>query len=341
MTKIDRPACRPTRTGHFGRAMAGALLLLAARWAQAVLPPLPPAAQVAFGAFHACALVDGGVYCWGNNGDGELGNNSYRDSGTPVPVLGLGSGVSAIAVGGFHACALAGGGVKCWGYNADGELGNGSLADTATPKAVTGLTSGVIAIAAGKYHTCAILTAGSIKCWGFNGTGQLGNNSITSTKTGAPTAVSNIASGTTQITAGAAHTCALVGGAVQCWGRNPEGQLNDGSTTERHVPSPSPNLTSGVATLVAAGYHTCAILAGGELRCWGWNGYGQLGNGTATDLLVPAQVLSGVQAVAGGGGHTLAIRTDSSLWAWGQNNYGQLGLGAGPRCGSRLAARPG
>jgi len=156
-----------------------------------------------------------------------------------VPVIGLQAGVTQLAAGGFHTCALVSGGVKCWGYNADGALGNGSLNDSATPTPVQGLSFGVIAIAAGKYHTCAIVTGGTIRCWAYNSNGQLGNNSINASKTSAPVTVSNIASGTTAIALGTAHTCAVVAGGLQCWGRNPEGQLNDGSVSEKHVPSPS------------------------------------------------------------------------------------------------------
>jgi alpha-tubulin suppressor-like RCC1 family protein len=306
-----------------------AILLAAALPRAAAAIQLPPATQVVFGETHGCALVGGGVYCWGNNGDGQLGDNSYHDRGTPVPVLGLRSGVSAIAIGGFHSCALISGAVKCWGYNADGELGNGSTLDRATPVAVQGLGSGVSAIAAGKYHTCAILSGGSIRCWGWNNNGQLGDNSINPTGSGMPATVANIASGTTAISAGSAHTCAVVGGGLQCWGRNPEGQLNDGSVDEKHVPSPSPTLTSGILALMAGGYHTCAIMTGGELRCWGWNGYGQLGDSSVTSTKTgPAVAVSGlgsgVASVAGGYAHTCAV-VNGAAKCWGYNRYGQIG----------------
>jgi alpha-tubulin suppressor-like RCC1 family protein len=239
--------------------------------------------------------------------------------------------VTAIAVGGFHSCALINGGVKCWGYNGQGQLGNGSTNDAATPQAVGGLASGVVAIAAGQFHTCAILTAGTIRCWGRNGNGQLGDGSVNPTGTGMPSTVSNIASGATAVTAGAAHTCAIVAGGLQCWGRNPEGQLDDASTSDKHVPSPSPTLTSGILAIAAGGYHTCAILTGGELRCWGWNGYGQLGDNTlvntnANPAVAVSGLASGVTSVGGGFSHTCAIVAGAAK-CWGYNNFGQLGNG--------------
>ena len=129
-----------------------------------------------------CALTTGGaVKCWGYNADGELGNGTTTDSNTPVQVTGLTSGVArrshAVA---HHTCAVTtGGAAKCWGYNADGELGNGTTTDSSTPVQVSGLTSGVQAAVAGWTHTCARTTAGVIRCWGWNGYGQLGNGTTT------------------------------------------------------------------------------------------------------------------------------------------------------------------
>jgi alpha-tubulin suppressor-like RCC1 family protein len=95
-------------------------------------------------------------------------------------VTGLSSGVAAIAAGGFHTCALTtGGGVQCWGFNYYGELGNNSTTDGSLPVSVSGLSSGVAAIAAGANHSCALTTGGAVQCWGSNGYGQLGNDSMT------------------------------------------------------------------------------------------------------------------------------------------------------------------
>jgi hypothetical protein len=186
---------------------------------------------------HTCALTSAGAAeCWGNNDLGQLGNGTTTNSTTPVAVSGLGSGVSAISVGGDHSCALtSAGAVKCWGDNGNGELGNGTTTPSSTPVAVSGLGSGVSAISAGEDHTCALTSAGAVQCWGFNGFGQLGNGTTTDSST--PVAVSSPGGGVSAITAEGFHSCALTSaGAAECWGFNGFGELGDATTTDRHEP---------------------------------------------------------------------------------------------------------
>ncbi len=240
---------------------------------------------IAVGDLHTCALINGGVQCWGYNVYGQLGNNSTTDSPIPVPVSGLTSGVQAVTAGGSHSCALVNGGVQCWGFNTFGQLGNNSGTNSHVPAPVSGLTSGVQDITAGGSHSCALVNGG-VQCWGSNTHGQLGNNSGTDSHV--PVPVSGLASGVQAIAGGTFYTCALVNGGVQCWGCNNQGELGNGSTTESPVPVPVSGLTSGAKAIAAGDEHTCALKDGG-VQCWGWNTDGQLGNNSRSRALYPSR----------------------------------------------------
>jgi alpha-tubulin suppressor-like RCC1 family protein len=203
------------------------------------------ATSIALGSSHSCAvLTDGTVKCWGRNGWGGLGDGTTDDSSTPVEVSGITTATS-IALGGSHSCAvLTDGTVKCWGLNLLGQLGDGTFqcvrcSGSGTPVEVSGITTAT-SIALGYEHSCALLTDGTVKCWGSNGSGQLGDG--TTTKRNTPVEVSGISTATS-IALGSGHSCALLmNSTVMCWGYNGSGQLGDGSVTDRNTPVEVPGL---------------------------------------------------------------------------------------------------
>jgi len=284
---------------------------------------------ISAGGYHTCALTSaGGVKCWGDNFFGELGDNSTTNRWTPVDVNGLNSGIKAISAGGYHTCALTtAGGVKCWGYNVDGELGDSTTTQRLTPVDVNGLTSGVKAIFAGFQHTCALTTTGGVRCWGKNNYSQLGDN--TTTDRYAPVDVTGLNSGVTVVTTGGWHTCALTtAGAVKCWGDNDNGQLGDNTTTNRLTPVAVSGLSSGVTGISSGLNHTCALTSAGGAMCWGYNYSGQLGDNTTTNQLTPVNVSglsSGSKAISAGWFHTCTLTNTGAVMCWGRNNHGQLG----------------
>ena len=218
-----------------------------------VFPALSGATKLGVGGEHNCAIVGGGVKCWGQNLRGQLGINNPLLSVARVAldVQGLGGAVSAIAPAGQHTCALTtGGGVQCWGSNdIAGQLGNNSSINQPLPVDVTGLTSGVSAISAGSVHTCALTTTGGAKCWGNGNIGQLGNGSLDSSPV--PIDVVGLASGVSAIAAGRDHTCFLMASSgVKCTGFNGYGQLGDNTEQFRLTPVdvilPSPIALSAV-----------------------------------------------------------------------------------------------
>lgn len=292
------------------------------------------ASMVASGSNHTCAVTTGGIAkCWGRNEYGQIGDGSIGIiRKTAVNVSGLNSGIAAISAGYGHTCALTiGGGVKCWGNNSDGQLGNGTTGiNSAVPTDVSGLSSGITAIGTGYYHSCALTTSGGVKCWGDNDRDQIGNGGSYDVNT--PAYVSGLSSGITAIAVGGFHTCALTsGGGVLCWGYNDYGQIGNGSTT-KWIPTPVSVsfLSSGVTAIAAGTSHSCAITTGGWLYCWGFNDSGQLGDGTRYNRLTRSFVdgLAGVTAIRAGGSHTCAILSGGNAKCWGENWYGQIGDGA-------------
>ncbi|APR82637.1 BNR repeat domain protein [Minicystis rosea] len=295
---------------------------------------------ISAGRYHTCGVTAaGGVMCWGYNGNGQLGNGTTNSSNVPVTVLGLAGTVTKVAVGAQTSCALlTNGSVQCWGQGTHGELGNGANANSITPVSVTNLGNAVDVQSGGNNFSCALTQAGAVVCWGVNDHGQLGNGTMANSAL--PVPVSNLGTGGTAIavgkddgSVGGQHVCAITMGKAYCWGYGTNGQLGTNVAADSSVPVPVLGLSNGspnVVALAAGAYHTCAITDAGAVSCWGYNAYGQLGDGTTTGSLVPMGVSTlngGVKAIAAGSYHTCVFTQTKSLLCWGRNDYGQLGNG--------------
>jgi len=240
----------------------------------------------------------------------------------------------------FHTCAVTDDGrAFCWGWGGAGALGTGNAENRTTPTQVAG-TDRYEQITTAVYHTCALRQDGAALCWGQNFGGMLGNGGTAAV--GQPVLV---AGGHTfvKLETQLLHTCGLeVDGSLWCWGNNADGQLGVMPAGEECT-DPDGNVFPCRKMPVRAGgehtfidfsvgwYHTCGVKANGETYCWGWNGLGQLGNGTAADSSThEAQLVQGTGGytrLALGAFHSCGVRPDGTADCWGMNANGQLGNG--------------
>ena len=312
-----------------------------------ILPP--PAVELQFstvdaGGRHTCGIATSGeTYCWGDNGNAQLGTGSAESEPSPTPRLVATSlKFVSISVGGQHTCALTDEGLAyCWGYNGQGQLGSETASGTdpvlvrlpfdcppnasCLPPPPLTFTS----IAAGYHHTCGITPENVAYCWGRNDYGQLGQGTI-SHHNSTPTPVSGdlpfIA-----IDAGVIHTCGVAavfgGGYVYCWGSNFYGMFGNGTSgTQSSTPVPGPG--SGFTAISVGDYHTCGNTATDDVFCWGRNHYGQIGDGTTTDTNRPFNVPRKLAAIVLGAGHSCGVTRLGEAYCWGLGLYGELGNGA-------------
>ncbi|HEY1085289.1 MAG TPA: hypothetical protein VGE34_01010 [Candidatus Saccharimonadales bacterium] len=319
--------------------------------------------EITVGATYACAVAsDNKAYCWGAGSSGQLGNNSTATSLSPVAVsqglMPAGATVQQISASissSSHTCAIASDNkAYCWGYAATYGLGNGSSFQRNTPGSVSqGAMPAAVTvkqISATSYgYGCAIASDNKAYCWGYNSYGQLGDGTTTQQTT--PVAVTGVSSAgvgsatANSVAVGSSHACAIASdNKAYCWGSNSYGQLGDSTNTTRNSPvsivqgaMPTGAIVRQVSTNAA---HTCAIASDNQAYCQGYNGYGQLGDGTTTQRNTPVAVAQGAipagatfrQISVGLGNtatqtHTCAIASDNKAYCWGYNGYSQLGDG--------------
>ena len=287
--------------------------------------------KVVAGTDHACVLTSAGtVWCWGRNGWGQAGVNGSTQW-DPVQVA-VGGTVTQLAAGGSNTCAvLSDNSVRCWGQNNFGQLGIGSSDVSAhyTPEVVLGIPASftVSSIDIGTGHVCASSTTGDAWCWGRFMHGRLGTTATSNATSAARTgALSGLA---TDVSAGADHSCVVVGAGLMCFGRNhlsQSGQVNN----PLQFSTPTAVTINGTVSRVSAGdAFTCVLMNTGAVQCFGSNAAGQLGRGNAISLDATPGVVQGLSAgavaIATGASHACAITPAGDVLCWGLNEFGQLG----------------
>lgn len=314
--------------------------------------------QISAGTQETCAVgndsvgpVDGQVYCWGDNSDGQLGvGASPASADVPTLVSGSGtlpaSGVTQVTVGTDYGCAIVAGGsgaAYCWGLGTSGQLGNNGDATETEPVTVfPGPTDGWTEIAAGNGVTCALgnngatpTTEGLAWCWGSNTDDAFGNGltSIAEANASIPQAVDQGSVRYSNLAVGGLHACvvAVTTDLAYCWGDDSDSALGDGLTADEDAPV-AVHGTTTFSQITAGNEDTCAITTSGAAMCWGDDTYGEVGDEYVTPTYYPANVYAAgvlgsadLTQIAGGYASNCALSTASVLYCWGEDNDGQLG----------------
>ncbi len=293
---------------------------------------------IAAGDHHTMALKsDGTLWAWGYNGYGQIGDGTTNNALSPVQA-GTDNNWTSVAAGKYHTVALKSDGTLwTWGYNFYGQLGDGTTNDISSP-AQAGLDDDWVFIAAGTYHTMALKSDGTIWAWGYNGYGQLGDGTTNDSYVPAQTGLDN---NWVYILAGDFHTIALKSdGTRWTWGLNDDGQLGDGTTVDKHVPAQAGIDNQWTSSGTGGAGYTLLHKSDGTLWAWGYNGYGQLGDGTTNDTSTPTQIWfdNNWSYVAVGTFHTAFLKLDGTLWASGRNDEGALGYSTTEICNSKPCA---
>jgi YD repeat-containing protein len=274
---------------------------------------------------------DGTLWTCGYNGYGQLGDGTTTTRSSPVTTAGGGINWKQVAGGGYHTAAIkTDGTLWTWGDNYNGQLGD-FIDNRSSPGTTAGGGSNWKQVTCGNRHIAAIKTDGTLWTCGYNLNGELGDGTQTQ-----KSSLETTAGGGTnwrQVACGEIHTAAVkTDGTLWTWGANYHGNLGDGTGNFKS----SPETTAGGGTnwrQVSCGTnYTAAIKTDGTLWTCGYNGHGQLGDGTATErssLVTTAGGGTNWKQVSCGGFHTAAIKTDGTLWTWGRNLYGGLGDGTG------------
>jgi alpha-tubulin suppressor-like RCC1 family protein len=292
---------------------------------------------VTAGSAHTCAIrASRRLYCWGADGQGQLGEGAGT-ADQQVPVV-VGTARWKVVDAGFnHTCGIiVQGSMFCWGHDHWGQLGDGGPnVGKHSPVHVGGFADWV-AVSAGYARTCGVRSNGRLYCWGHDGSGALGDGLPYANRI-VPSVVDGDITDWVAVSTGIFDTCGLrATGVLLCWG---EGDRSGTGAVSGDLTSPAV-VAGGFHdwTAVSAGSrHTCGRRSNGRLYCWGFDSNGQLGDGgTYTDRTVPTLVAhrtANWRFLSAGEGHTCAGRRDLRLFCWGDNGDFQLGIGAGAGAG--------
>jgi alpha-tubulin suppressor-like RCC1 family protein len=288
--------------------------------------------QISAGSDRTIGLRENGTaWAWGCNGTGRLGDNTTITRSSPVAVVGGFTDWCQISAGrGTHTLGVRNNGTAwAWGSNQTGRLGTGNTISASSPVSVIGGFTDWRQVGAGFAHSLGVRINGTAWAWGFNGSGRLGDNSITDRSS--PVSVVGGFTDWCQVSAGVAHSLGLrTNCTAWAWGCNPVGQLGDISIVSKLSPVSVAGGFTDWCQISAGSYHSLGLRTNGTVWAWGCNGDGRLGdnNNPIFHQSSPVSVVGGFTdwcQISAGGSHSLGMRTNSTVWAWGFNQNGQLG----------------
>jgi alpha-tubulin suppressor-like RCC1 family protein len=267
-------------------------------------------------------------YAWGSNPEGRLGDGTTTFKSSPVTVVGA-LNWAQVAGGQYHSVGITTDGIAyAWGNGSFGRLGNNGGSSQLSPVTVVGGITNWAQVDGGSGHSLGVTSTGIAYAWGFNGSGQLGDNSTTSRLS--PVTVVGGITNWSQISTAGSHSLGVTStGIAYSWGFNDKGQLGDNTTTSKSSPVTVVGGITNWAQVSAGRNHSLGLTSGGILYSWGNNSSAVLGGGFyATSRSSPVTVLTAItnwEQVSAGGAHNLGITTDGIAYSWGGNSNGELG----------------
>ena len=286
--------------------------------------------QTSCGDYNTMAVQSNGtLWAWGSNAYGQLGNNSNTSQSSPIQVGAL-STWTQISCGDVNAAAIQSNGTLwTWGSNIYGQLAQNNTLTYSSPVQVFAAATGVWKTIgqSASIHQIAIQSNGTLWTWGNNSSGQLGLN--TTVGVSSPVQVGTL-SYWTQVSGGQLNSLAIQSnGTLWAWGDNRFGALAQNNTATYSSPVQVGALSVWTQVAASPYYSTAAIQSNGTLWAWGYNSYGQAGQGNTTNYSSPVQVgaLTVWKQISCGYQCVMAIQSNGTLWSWGSNNQGQLGQG--------------
>jgi alpha-tubulin suppressor-like RCC1 family protein len=267
--------------------------------------------QLSAGGYHSLGVTQGGIaYAWGFNGSGRLGNNNIDERLSPVTVVGGIINWQQLSAGDNHSLGLTQGGIAYgWGVNTNGRLGTNNTTQRSSPVTVVGGITNWSQLSAGGYHSLGVTQGGIAYAWGNNGSGRLGDNTITDRSS--PVTVVGGITNWQQLSAGRLHSLGVTqGGIAYAWGYNSNGRLGDNTITSRSSPVTVVGGITNWQQLSAGRLHSIGLTQGGIAYAWGYNGFGRLGDGTTTNRSSPVSVIGGIttwQQLSAGGSASLGL----------------------------------